>query len=154
MEAIARQALGDVRATASAIREVRAANEVAGARSVLEAAGIEARLPSALPPLGDEVSALFGYVIREAVTNVVRHSDARTCTITVTEERVSVTDDGVGRSDATGGSGLAGLRRRVEAAGGRLEVDSARGAGTTVTATLTPGAAAQPADPDLPAVRR
>jgi two-component system, NarL family, sensor histidine kinase DesK len=154
VEGIARQALGDVRATASAIREVRAANEVAGARSVLEAAGIEARLPSALPPLGDEVSALFGYVIREAVTNVVRHSDARTCTITVTEERVSVTDDGVGRSGATGGSGLAGLRRRVEAVGGRLEVDSARGAGTTVTATLTPGAAAQPADPDLPAVRR
>ena len=118
VEEIARQALGDVRATASAIREVRAATEVAGARSVLEAAGIEARLPSAVPPLGDEVSELFGFVIREAVTNVVRHSEARTCTITVTEDRVSVSDDGVGRAGRTGGSGLIGLRRRVEAAGG------------------------------------
>jgi two-component system sensor histidine kinase DesK len=154
VEEIARQALGDVRATASAIREIRAATELASARSVLEAAGIEPHLPSAVPTLSNEVSQLFGFVIREAVTNVVRHSDARTCTITVTEERVSVTDDGTGLTGGTGGSGLTGLRRRVEAAGGRLEVQSARGAGTTVTATLTPGAAAQPADPDLPAVRR
>jgi two-component system sensor histidine kinase DesK len=151
---IARQALGDVRATASAIREIRAATELASARSVLEAAGIEPHLPSAVPTLSNEVSQLFGFVIREAVTNVVRHSDARTCTITVTEERVSVTDDGVGLTSGTGGSGVVGLRRRVEAAGGRLEVDSARGAGTTVTATLTPDADPRPSDPDLPAVRR
>jgi two-component system sensor histidine kinase DesK len=74
---IARQALGDVRATASAIREIRAATELASARSVLEAAGIEPHLPSAVPTLSNEVSQLFGFVIREAVTNVVRHSDAR-----------------------------------------------------------------------------
>jgi signal transduction histidine kinase len=65
-----------------------------------------------------------------------------------------VTDDGVGLTSGTGGSGVVGLRRRVEAAGGRLEVDSARGAGTTVTATLTPDADPRPSDPDLPAVRR
>jgi two-component system sensor histidine kinase DesK len=154
VEEIARQALGDVRATASAIREVRAATELAGARSVLEAAGIEAHLPSAVPTLSDEVNELLGFVIREAVTNVVRHSDARTCTITVMEDRVSVTDDGVGLAHGTGGSGLAGLRRRVAAAGGRLEVESTRGVGTTVTATLAAEPDPRPADPDRPAVRR
>jgi two-component system, NarL family, sensor histidine kinase DesK len=154
VEEIARQALGDVRATASAIREVRAATELASARSVLEAAGIEAHLPSALPRLSDPASELFGFVIREAVTNVVRHSEARTCTIAVTEDRVSVTDDGAGLAGGASGSGLVGLRRRVEAAGGRLEVDSARGQGTTVTAILTPDVDPRPADPDVSAVVR
>lgn len=138
VEEIARQALGDVRATASAIREVRAATELAGARSVLEAAGITAHLPSAVPALDDEVSELFGYVIREAVTNVVRHSEARQCTITITEHQVTVTDDGTGRVTRRDGTGLAGLTWRMAAAGGRLEVTAARDRGTTLTAELEP----------------
>ena len=54
VEEVARQALADVRATASAIREVRVATEVASARSVLLAGGIEARLPTAIERLPDE----------------------------------------------------------------------------------------------------
>ena len=112
---------------------------MASARSVLVAAGIEARTAvGRCRVLGDEVSELFGFVVREAVTNVVRHSEARTCTITVTER------PGRGarrRSRAAGrtgsGRGSIGLRRRVEAAGGRLAVVSCPGGGTTVTATLT-----------------
>ena len=134
---IARQALADVRATASAIREVRLATELAGATSVLRAAGIEPRLPAALPALSDEVSELFGYVVREAVTNVVRHSEAQSCTVSVTADAVSVADDGIGvvRSDA--GSGLNGLAARVAAAGGALEVHAEPGAGTRVTARVS-----------------
>ncbi len=56
------------------MHEVRLATEIASARSVLLAAGIESRMPSALPPLSDQASELLGYVVREAVTNVVRHS--------------------------------------------------------------------------------
>ena len=73
---IARQSLADVRATASGIREVRVATEVASARSVLLAAGIESSVPTAIEPMPDATSELFGYVVREAVTNVVRHSEA------------------------------------------------------------------------------
>ena len=76
---IARQSLADVRATASGIREVRVTSEIASARSVLLAAGIESSVPSAIEPMPDETSQLFGYVVREAVTNVVRHSEAQRC---------------------------------------------------------------------------
>ena len=71
---------------------------LASARSVLLAVGVEARVPSAVPQLPEGVNELFGYVIREAVTNVVRHSEASQCTIDVGEHHVSVADDGVGFS--------------------------------------------------------
>ncbi len=132
---ITRRALGDVRATAAGMRTVRLAGEIASARSVLEAAGIEASTPSAVPALSEDRSELFGYVVRESVTNVVRHAGARRCAIACEEHCVSVTDDGRGfRADA-GGSGLAGLRQRLEAAGGRLHVDSSA-SGTVVRADM------------------
>jgi two-component system, NarL family, sensor histidine kinase DesK len=132
---IARQSLADVRATASAIREVRVADELASARSVLPAAGIEASVPTALDPVSDATSELFGYVVREAVTNVVRHSDATRCVITVEPHRVVVTDNGKGWSEQDGhGSGLRGLSDRVAAAGGVLTVGPAPSGGTRVAA--------------------
>ena len=136
VESIARQALADVRATASGLTQIRLATELASARSVLLAAGVEAQVPTALPQLSDEVSELFGYVVREAVTNVVRHAEASLCRITVTPTQVRVADDGVGRVGARGGGGhgLVGLSERVATAGGILEIDSRPGAGTVITA--------------------
>ncbi|HEY5787871.1 MAG TPA: histidine kinase, partial [Microlunatus sp.] len=64
IEQVSRQALADVRTTASGMREVRLATEIASARSVLRAAGIESWMPSALPPLSDSTSELLGYVVR------------------------------------------------------------------------------------------
>lgn len=138
VEAIARQALADVRATASGLTEIRLATELASARSVLLAAGVEAQVPSALPPLSDAASELFGYVVREAVTNVVRHAEADLCTISVTPTLVRVADDGGGRAGtrAGGGHGLHGLTERVASAGGTLDIDSRPGAGTVITARL------------------
>lgn len=150
IEEVARQALADVRATASGFREIRVATEVASARSVLLAAGIEARVPSALPPLSDELSELFGFVVREGVTNVVRHSEATSCTVTVDTDRVSVADDGVGFDGPSRGSGLSNLAERVAAHGGRFEVDSAVGRGTVVRALV--GSAAETPRVDRPAV--
>lgn len=137
---VARQALGDVRATASGMREVRLATEIASARSVLAAAGVEAITPTAMPVLDDQRSELFGYVLREAVTNVVRHAEATTCTITCDDARVTISDDGRGLGgravrNGRNGSGLAGLRTRIEEAGGTLLVESAP-SGTTLTAHL------------------
>src|SRR5690625_6905063 len=76
------------------MRTVRAATEIASARSVLASVGIEAEVPTALPALDDHRAELFGYVIREGVTNIVRHSGAHTATVTVTEDRVRISDDG------------------------------------------------------------
>ena len=142
IEEVARHALADVRATASGFREVRVATELASARSVLLAAGVEAQVPTAVGPLSEELSELFGFVVREAVTNVVRHSEATTCTITVDEQQVRVVDDGVGFDRAGRGSGLTNLAERVAAHGGHFEVDSTRGRGTVVQATVAPAVAA------------
>jgi two-component system sensor histidine kinase DesK len=137
VEGIARQALADVRATASGLAEVRVASEIASARSVLLAAGIEADTPTATEPLSDELSELFGYVVREGVTNVVRHAGATRCTIRLRSEEVSVADDGSGEADQRArGHGLAGLSSRLARAGGTLEVDATPGVGTVVRARV------------------
>lgn len=130
---VARQALADVRATSSGIRQVRLATELASARSVLEAAGVECRTPSALPALDDARSEVFGYVVREAITNVVRHAHAQVCTIQVSEEETVITDNGRGIPAGVSHTGLAGLTHRVADAGGVLTVSS-DAAGTTVRA--------------------
>ncbi len=76
VERLAREALADVRATASGYREVSLAGELAVAAAVLQAAGIRAELPRAVDSVNPAAREVFGYVIREAVTNVVRHSGA------------------------------------------------------------------------------
>ncbi len=132
---IARQSLKDVRATAAGMREVRLASEIAAARSVLTAAGIECRAPVALPVIGDADSELLGYAVREAVTNVVRHSKAGVCTIEADADQVTVTDDGTGFAGPHDGSGLTGLRSRIEQAGGSFDVHTSS-TGTVLTVQL------------------
>jgi signal transduction histidine kinase len=87
---------------------------------------------------GIEAAAYF--VVSEAVTNAAKHAQAETVVVEVARngERVvvSVTDDGVGGVDTGRGSGLGGLTDRVEAVGGRLEITSAEGKGTSIRAHL------------------
>ncbi|MBG6063813.1 sensor histidine kinase [Micromonospora ureilytica] len=114
VEALARAALADVRKTAGAYREVSLAAELAGARSALAAAGIAADVSTEVPDLPEEWDRLFGWTVREGVTNVVRHSGARCCVIRVHKDQVVISDDGRGPStpDASG-HGLVGLRERA-----------------------------------------
>jgi two-component system sensor histidine kinase DesK len=149
VERLAREALADVRATASGFREVSLATELAVAGNVLRAAGIAAQLPAAVDDVDPSARVLFGYVVREAVTNVVRHAQARTCTITVGPRSVEVVDDGT-RGIATPGNGLSGLAERVRAAGGTLTAGPRPGGGFAVLATVpvpTP-------DPAVPVLHR
>jgi GAF domain-containing protein len=80
------------------------------------------------------------YVVSESLTNAVKHAEASYVTVSLAAAdgllRLSVRDDGVGGADPRGGSGLIGLRDRVEALGGRIAVESPRGAGTSVLVTL------------------
>jgi two-component system, NarL family, sensor histidine kinase DesK len=123
VEHLARQALADVRTAVAGFREVSLAGELVGARAALETADIEAELPAAIDDVPAARRELFGWAVREGVTNVVRHSGAKRCRVRVTASEVEVTDDGRGPSsgDATG-HGLVGLRERAEAAGGSITV--------------------------------
>jgi PAS domain S-box-containing protein len=90
--------------------------------------------------LPDPVEAAAYYVVAEALTNVAKYARASEVTVGVVREnghaRIEVSDDGVGGADAGGGSGLRGLADRVEALGGRLELESPQGAGTTLRAKI------------------
>ncbi|HEX2902407.1 MAG TPA: sensor histidine kinase, partial [Jatrophihabitans sp.] len=70
---------------------------------------------------------LFAWVVREGVTNVVRHSRARSCQVVLGPRSIEISDDGIGAMPGCLGNGLAGLRERVLAAGGRLELGPAAG---------------------------
>ncbi len=77
-----------------------------------------------------------GWVLREAVTNVVRHAQAHTCCVEIDDEILVISDNGRGRGGAPEGNGLTGMRRRVEAAGGELWIGPGeRGHGTRIVVT-------------------
>jgi len=154
VERLAREALSDVRATAAGYRDVSLAGELAVARSVLTAAGVSAELPTAVDDVDPAGREVFGFVVREAVTNVLRHAGARRCTIELTRTSVQITDDGQGLrasaprvvgADLPGlarvgaearSGGLSGLAERVRAAGGTFSAGPLNGGGFRVLATV------------------
>ena len=109
------------------------AGEIASARTALSAAGIRADLPETV-----DVSALrgqvFGWVLREAVTNVVRHSGAASCVVRVSPDRIEISDDGTGFTvrPTAPVPGLRGLAERVAGAGGSLHVGTSPSGGVRV----------------------
>jgi two-component system sensor histidine kinase DesK len=165
--ALGRQGLADVRAAVAGYREVSLVTELAAARQVLGAAGIRAELPAAVEDVPGELRELFGWVLREGVTNAVRHSDARHVRVTVDGHSIEVVDDGVGPHSSAGGdadpgsprsgSGLAGLAERVAARGGRVETgpaprpaEPAAASGTTADKAPASGTTGQAAASGTP----
>lgn len=129
---IAQSALTDVRGLVRGYRRIQLDDEVIGARSVLRAAGIRTRVlglddPEAVAArLSDPAAEALAWVVREGVTNVLRHGQAGEVRITVDEapDHVVLTIENTSLNAVTrtpGGTGLIGLRERVEAVGGSLE---------------------------------
>lgn len=124
IEAVGRQALTEIREAVTGYREGSLTTELDRARSVLEAAGIEPVVRQAGPPLPPQAGALLGWVVREGVTNTIRHSRATRCEISVRADeeqvRLTITDDGRGpaSSGTTASPGLSWLRERVPGLGG------------------------------------
>jgi two-component system sensor histidine kinase DesK len=149
VEAAARRALAEVRDAVSGYRSISVGQALAEARSALSGAGMAVRAPSGLPSLPAEVDAVLGWVMREATTNVLRHSSATTVTVALDVDPLravlTITDDGVG-SAAPPGAGLAGLAERVAALGGQLHCGPAPGRGFRLAAEL-PLTAEAPAEP-------
>jgi two-component system sensor histidine kinase DesK len=120
VEALSRRTLSEVRAAVSGYREVTLSGELATGRQVLRAAGFVADLPKAVDDIDPNYEELFGWVVREGITNVVRHSRGTTCTITVGRNWLAIADDGTCVETASPGSGLTGLGERVAAVGGTV----------------------------------
>ncbi|MEU0740051.1 sensor histidine kinase [Streptomyces sp. NPDC006134] len=123
---LAQEAQREVREVVRGYRQADLGAELAGAQGVLAAAGIDCTITGSADGLPAPVQSALGWVVREAATNVLRHGDARRCTVglEVTEGRVvlSVENDGVSETAAgtRTGSGLAGLRERLAGIDGTL----------------------------------
>lgn len=162
-ERLSRQALAEIRATLSGYRRASLAAELAGARAALNAAGISPLLPHAVDEVPEVLREPFAYVVREGVTNVIRHSGASRCQIRLGPSWLEVRDNGgpgpatlgggpaasgagpaaldggpaaSGVGPATPGGGLSGLAERLAEAGARLEAGPIPGGGFRLMARL------------------
>jgi two-component system, NarL family, sensor histidine kinase DesK len=123
---LTRDALAEIRSTVAGLRATRIEDELEHARDALRSAGIEADLPATADAVDPVNRIVLGWAMREAATNVVRHSRARHCAVELGSASLVVTDDGVGPAStdvpSTQGNGLRGLRERVAQSGGTVEL--------------------------------
>ena len=126
LESVSRGALAEIRATVGGLRSSDLADEIAAARVVLADAGVELVVLGDVAQVDPEDRSLLGWVVRESVTNIVRHARADRCEVAIAPHDgpilLRVADNGVGIGDRVAGNGLAGLSERVERHGARLRV--------------------------------
>lgn len=134
VEGLSRSALSDVRATVSEYREVSLSAELVGARVALRAAEVEADLPYAVDNVLPALQSTFGYVLREAVTNVLRHSGARRVKVRFGDRWMEIEDDGTASAEVVPGNGITGLRERLALVGGTVRAECRPGGGFLVRA--------------------
>ncbi|WP_122263197.1 sensor histidine kinase [Ornithinimicrobium cerasi] len=147
IQQIGREALAEVRTAVAGYRARGLSAEIDGARVALEAAGVDVHVDvdADMTALRPEQESALAMALREAVTNVVRHAQARRATVSITtvgaHARLTVSDDGRG-SSGLAGSGLTGMRERIAGLGGHVQVreathlDSAHGTVVEVTVPL------------------
>lgn len=139
VETISRDALTEVRQAIGGYRTRGLTEELAVAKATLQTAGIAAECEANQVSLSAPQEAVLALVVCEAVTNVVRHSGARHCKVSVSQNdghcTLSVADDGRG-GYMVEGNGLRGMRERVEALGGTLVRDTRSGTRLIITVPL------------------
>jgi two-component system sensor histidine kinase DesK len=144
VEHTSRAALADVREAISGYRGEGLAAELVRARKTLETAGIIVNCVVTELPLTPAQETVLALALREAVTNVVRHAQARQCSVRLQRENnlcaLEIADNGCG-ADAPEGNGLRGMRERLEAIGGSLQRQSQAGTRLVIHLPLAPAAA-------------
>lgn len=130
VERISREALSEVRSAVTGYRAKGLTAEIAHAKLALESAGVSFAYHAAATGLSSLQESTLSLVIREAVTNIIRHAQATRCAIKLSETADTLTleiaDNGQG-CKGEGGSGLSGMRERVQALGGSLTLESSGG---------------------------
>jgi len=133
VERISREALAEVRRAVQGYRDLTLEESLAQARQALLAGGVSLEVDVARVPLAPKTEGVIALVLREAITNIIRHARASRCVVRMQPDRdllvMTVTDNGVG-GDARPGTGMAGMRARVEEQGGHFVHDGSHG--TTV----------------------
>jgi two-component system sensor histidine kinase DesK len=132
---ISRKALSEVREAIRGYRAEGLAAEIKRAHSTLDAAGVTLVCEDKPPTLNPAVESVISLVVREAVTNIVRHAHASQCSMRFSAQNghtsLIVEDDGRGGARLEG-NGLRGMRERIEALGGQFAVDGSRGTRLTI----------------------
>lgn len=125
VEQVSRSALAQVRDAVTGFRQRGLAGEIEHARLALKSAAVHCELDGETPELPPAVEAVVALVLREAVTNIIRHAHATICRIVIRLEAgevlLEVKDDGRGAAHAAGG-GIDGMRTRLAEVGGRFEI--------------------------------
>lgn len=138
---LTRQSLAEIRATVAGLRVARLADERDSAAAALSDAGIDARLPEDGDVVDPGHRIIIAWALREAVTNVLRHSGAQHVEVSWGPTWLEVVDDGRGLRGRREGSGLTGLRERVRQAGGSIDLSDgtpgSHGPGTTLRVDLS-----------------
>ncbi len=143
VEQTSRAALADVRSTIRGYRADSLEAELKQAKATLETAGVAVKSESREVHLTPAQESVVALVVREAVTNVVRHARARNCHLRLMPVngncRVEIQDDGRGGGPVEG-NGLRGMRERIEALGGTLARENSVGTRLSIEFPLTPKA--------------
>lgn len=134
IESLSREALSEIRATVAGLRIARLDTEMENAAEALHSAGVQLEVAGEPDGLDPRYRLIAGWVLREAVTNVVRHAGAKTCRIVIGPDSLVVSDDGTGFSPDVAGSGILGLRERVRMSGGKLTIQHQADGGTRLAA--------------------
>ena len=139
VERVAREALAQVRRAVTGIRAAGLAAEIASAKLLLESNGVRLSYDFIDTPLPVEIETVLAMTMREAATNIQRHARADTARVTLDAQGPSlvlrIEDNGRGGAIVPG-NGLTGMRERLAGIGAELRVESERGRGTVLTASL------------------
>ncbi|RBP49610.1 sensor histidine kinase [Arenicella xantha] len=135
-----REALANVREAVANMNQTSVAKELHRARSILTSAGVDLEVVGELPKLDSHVDRTLGLAVREATTNIVRHARANKAQLVFEQNqqtfKLIIHDNGKGTITSEG-SGLSGLRQRIDDLGGRTQIDTLAGVRISLTIPLT-----------------
>jgi len=134
IEALTAEAIAGVRATVAGVRSAPLRDQLESGRDALDAADVTLRVEGDVASLSPAQSLTASWIVREAITNVLRHASARAVTVRIASGSLAVIDDGRGFSGVEG-NGLRGMRERATTSGATLMVAAVPGGGTRVEVT-------------------
>jgi two-component system sensor histidine kinase DesK len=132
IRALNTEALESIRATVGGLRRTTVAQELVSVRAALDDAGVRTVLIGNVKDIDSVRSTALSWILREAVTNVLRHAHATTCWIHIAPGVLGIEDDGDSLSGSHEGHGIRGMRERARLAGAHCEIGTSAHGGTKV----------------------